>query len=101
MAYLTMLTQLSLLAALSMVLAAAAMDQVRNDFVRAAQMAQEANSDLMQLNFAHGYLLASFLSPLTNLRSDEYGGNLEQRLRFPLEVFDAVRAAWTVDKPIS
>jgi anthraniloyl-CoA monooxygenase len=79
----------------------AAMDQVRNDFVRAAQMAQEANFDLLQLNFAHGYLLASFLSPLTNLRSDEYGGVLEQRLRFPLEVFDAVRAAWPADKPIS
>jgi anthraniloyl-CoA monooxygenase len=79
----------------------AAMDQVRNDFVRAAQMAQEANFDLLQLNFAHGYLLASFLSPLTNQRSDEYGGDLEQRLRFPLEVFDAVRAAWPADKPIS
>ncbi|MFL5652876.1 MAG: FAD-dependent monooxygenase [Ktedonobacteraceae bacterium] len=79
----------------------AAMDQVRNDFVRAAQMAQEANFDLLQLNFAHGYLLASFLSPLTNQRRDEYGGNLEQRQRFPLEVFDAVRAAWPADKPIS
>jgi anthraniloyl-CoA monooxygenase len=79
----------------------AAMDQVRNDFVRATQLAQEANFDLLQLNFAHGYLLASFLSPLTNLRSDEYGRVLEQRLRFPLEVFDAVRVAWPADKPIS
>ncbi len=79
----------------------AAMDQVRNDFVRASQLAQEGNFDLLQLNFAHGYLLASFLSPLTNQRRDEYGGNLEQRLRFPLEVFDAVRAAWPADKPIS
>lgn len=77
------------------------MEQVRNDFVRAARMAQEAGFDMLQLHFAHGYLLASFLSPLTNLRCDEYGGDLEQRMRFPLEVFDAVRAAWPQDKPIS
>jgi anthraniloyl-CoA monooxygenase len=77
------------------------MEQVCNDFVRAAQMAQEAGFDMLQLHFAHGYLLASFLSPLTNLRCDEYSGDLEQRMRFPLEVFDAVRAAWPQDKPIS
>jgi anthraniloyl-CoA monooxygenase len=77
------------------------MDRVREDFVRAAKMAHEAGFDLLQLHFAHGYLLASFISPLTNVRSDEYGGNLEQRMRFPLEVFDAVRAAWPQDKPIS
>jgi anthraniloyl-CoA monooxygenase len=77
------------------------MDTVCNDFVRAAQMAQEAGFDLLQLNFAHGYLLASFLSPLTNLRCDAYGGNLEGRTRYPLEVFDAVRAAWPENKPIS
>lgn len=79
----------------------AIMDQVRNEFVRAARLAQEADFDLLHLHFAHGYLLASFLSPLTNLRNDEYGGDLERRLCFPLEVFDAVRAAWPQDKPIS
>jgi anthraniloyl-CoA monooxygenase len=77
------------------------MDQVRDDFLRSTRLAQQANFDLLQLNFAHGYLLASFLSPLTNQRSDEYGGTLEQRMRFPLEVFDAVRALWPEDKPIS
>jgi anthraniloyl-CoA monooxygenase len=77
------------------------MDTVCYDFVRAAQMAHEAGFDLLQLNFAHGYLLASFLSPLTNLRCDAYGGNLEGRTRYPLEVFDAVRAAWPANKPIS
>src|SRR5260370_22241119 len=77
------------------------MDQVRNEFVRSAGLAQEAGFDLLHLHFAHGYLLASFLSPLANLRNDEYGGDLERRLCFPLEVFDAVRAAWPQDKPIS
>ncbi len=77
------------------------MDRVCHDFVHAAQLAHEAGSDLLQLNFAHGYLLASFISPLTNRRTDEYGGDLEHRMRFPLEVFDAVRAAWPQDKPIS
>jgi anthraniloyl-CoA monooxygenase len=79
----------------------AAMDQVRDEFVRAARTAEDAGFDLLHLHFAHGYLLASFLSPLTNLRDDEYGGDLEQRMRFPLEVFDAVRAAWPQDKPVS
>jgi len=74
---------------------------VREDFVRAALMAHEAGFDLLQLHFAHGYLLASFISPLTNQRNDEYGGDLQHRMRFPLEVFDAVRAAWPQDKPIS
>jgi anthraniloyl-CoA monooxygenase len=78
-----------------------AMDQVRDEFVRAARTAEEAGFDLLHLHFAHGYLLASFLSPLANLRDDEYGGNLEQRMRFPLEVFDAVRTAWPQDKPVS
>lgn len=77
------------------------MDRVCGDFARSARMAHEAGFDLLQLHFAHGYLLASFLSPLTNRRSDDYGGSLENRLRFPLEVFDAVRAAWPPDKPIS
>lgn len=77
------------------------MDCVRDNFVRATQMVQAADFDLLQLHFAHGYLLASFLSPLTNQRTDEYGGDLVQRMRFPLEVFDAVRTAWPQEKPIS
>jgi anthraniloyl-CoA monooxygenase len=77
------------------------MDRVRDDFVRAATMAQEAGFDLLELHFAHGYLLASFISPLTNTRADEYGGALANRLRYPLEVFDAVRAAWPASRPMS
>ena len=77
------------------------MDAVREDFVRAARMAEQAGFDLLELHFAHGYLLASFVSPLTNRRQDAYGGSLAGRLRFPLEVFDAVRAAWPAAKPIS
>ncbi|MGH7547233.1 MAG: bifunctional salicylyl-CoA 5-hydroxylase/oxidoreductase [Gemmatimonadales bacterium] len=77
------------------------MDQVRDDFVRAAQMAEEAGFDILEIHFAHGYLLASFISPLTNRRRDEYGGPLEHRMRFPLEVFDAVRRVWPAAKPIS
>jgi anthraniloyl-CoA monooxygenase len=77
------------------------MDAVREDFARAARMADEAGFDLVELHFAHGYLLASFLSPLTNLRTDEYGGPLANRARFPLEIFDAVRAAWPTHKPVS
>lgn len=77
------------------------LDRVRDDFVRAADMARQAGFDLLQLHFAQGYLLASFISPLTNRRQDEYGGSLENRLRFPLDVFDAVRAVWPAGKPIS
>jgi anthraniloyl-CoA monooxygenase len=77
------------------------MDAVRDDFVRAARMADEAGFDLLELHFAHGYLLASFLSPLTNRRDDEYGGPLAARARYPLEVFEAVRAAWPAAKPMS
>ena len=77
------------------------MDKVRDDFVQAAQMAQEAGFDMLQLHFAHGYLLAGFLSPLTNVRTDDYGGSLEKRMCFPLEVFRAVRAVWPENKPIS
>ncbi len=76
------------------------MDRVREDFVAATIRADEAGFDLVELHFAHGYLLATFLSPLTNRREDAYGGCLENRLRFPLEVFDAVRAAWPAHKPI-
>jgi len=77
------------------------MDAVRDDFVRAARMADAAGFDLLELHFAHGYLLASFLSPLTNVRADAYGGPLANRARYPLEVFDAVRAAWPAAKPVS
>lgn len=77
------------------------MDRVRDDFARAARMSDEAGFDILELHFAHGYLLGSFISPLTNLRRDQYGGSLENRMRFPLEVFDAVRAVWPADKPVS
>ncbi len=77
------------------------MAKVLHDYVFATQMSHEAGFDVLQLNMAHGYLLASFLSPLTNQRDDEYGGSLEQRMRFPLEVFDAVRAAWPENKPLA
>ena len=77
------------------------MERVRDDFVRAAGMAKDAGFDMLELHFAHGYLLASFLSPLTNARGDGYGGSLANRTRYPLEVFDAVRAAWPDDRPIS
>src|SRR5439155_1287306 len=76
-------------------------DAVRDDSVRAARMADAAGFDLLELHFAHGYLLASFLSPLTNVRADAYGGPLANRARYPLEVFDAVRAAWPAAKPVS
>jgi len=77
------------------------MDVVREDFVRATRMAADAGFDLLELHLAHGYLLASFLSPLTNRRTDAYGGPLANRARWPLEVFDAVRAAWPDARPMS
>ncbi|HEY7663680.1 MAG TPA: bifunctional salicylyl-CoA 5-hydroxylase/oxidoreductase [Xanthobacteraceae bacterium] len=77
------------------------MDTVVADFVAAARRGERAGFDMLELHAAHGYLLASFISPLTNRRADEYGGALENRLRFPLEVFRAVRAAWPDEKPIS
>jgi anthraniloyl-CoA monooxygenase len=76
------------------------MDRVKADFVDAARRGEEAGFDLLEVHAAHGYLLSSFLSPVSNQRSDEYGGSLENRLRFPLEVFDAVRAVWPADKPV-
>ena len=79
----------------------AGMARIREEFTRAAKMAAEAGFDLVQLHAAHGYLLASFLSPLTNHRDDEYGGSLANRLRFPLEVVDAVRAVWPADRPLA
>ncbi|MBI2683569.1 MAG: bifunctional salicylyl-CoA 5-hydroxylase/oxidoreductase [Acidobacteriales bacterium] len=77
------------------------MDKVREDFVRATRMAVEAGFDMLELHCAHGYLLSSFLTPLANQRKDEYGGSLENRLRFPLEVLRAMRAVWPEDRPIS
>jgi anthraniloyl-CoA monooxygenase len=77
------------------------MEAVQAAFVQAAEMAREGGFDLLQLHMAHGYLLGSFLSPLTNQRTDEYGGTMEARLRWPLEVFDAVRAAWSADRPLA
>jgi anthraniloyl-CoA monooxygenase len=77
------------------------MDIVLAQFVSAARGAEEAGFDLLELHCAHGYLLSSFLSPLSNLRSDTYGGSLENRARFPLEVFDACRAVWPERKPMS
>ena len=77
------------------------MDRVRDDFVHSARLAAEAGFDWLELHCAHGYLLSSFISPLTNQRNDEYGGSLENRLRFPLEVFHAVREVWPSNKPMS
>ncbi|GAA1345999.1 bifunctional salicylyl-CoA 5-hydroxylase/oxidoreductase [Arthrobacter roseus] len=77
------------------------MDQVVADFVDAAKRADDAGVDLLEIHAAHGYLLSSFISPLSNQRTDEYGGTLENRLRFPLEVFDAVRAVWPASKPMT
>jgi anthraniloyl-CoA monooxygenase len=82
-------------------IARAGMDGVRQAFVDAAKNAREAGFDMIELHMAHGYLLSSFISPLSNQRSDEYGGSLENRMRFPLEVFDAVRAVWPADRPMS
>ncbi len=77
------------------------MERVRDEFVAATRRALHAGFDMVELHCAHGYLLASFMSPLTNRRTDEYGGSLENRLRFPLEVFDAMRAVWPREKPMS
>jgi len=77
------------------------MDLVRDQHVASAKLASEAGFDMLELHCAHGYLLSEFLTPISNKRTDEYGGSLENRLRYPLEVFDAVRAAWPEDKPMS
>jgi anthraniloyl-CoA monooxygenase len=78
-----------------------AMDEIREQFVRAAAAGERAGFDLLELHCAHGYLLSSFISPISNRRTDEYGGTLAQRLRFPLEVFDGLRAVWPAHKPIT
>ncbi len=77
------------------------MQRVCGEFVAAATMAIDCGFDMLELHMAHGYLLAGFLSPVTNRRSDAYGGSLANRLRFPLEVFDAVRAAWPQQRPMA
>ena len=77
------------------------MDRVREAFVTATRMGLDAGFDMVELHCAHGYLLSSFITPLTNRRTDEYGGSLENRLRYPLEVFRAMREAWPADKPMS
>ncbi|WP_295849056.1 bifunctional salicylyl-CoA 5-hydroxylase/oxidoreductase, partial [Tardiphaga sp.] len=79
----------------------AAMDVVKAEFVSSALRGDACGFDMLEMHAAHGYLLASFISPLTNHRTDEYGGSLENRLRFPLEVFAAMRAAWPAHKPMS
>jgi anthraniloyl-CoA monooxygenase len=79
----------------------AEMDGVRDEFVQATERGARAGFDMLELHCAHGYLLASFLSPLTNRRTDAYGGSLENRLRFPLEVFGAMRDVWPREKPMS
>jgi anthraniloyl-CoA monooxygenase len=77
------------------------LDRIEADFVRATQAAQDAGFDWVELHCAHGYFLSSFISPLTNRRTDEYGGSLENRCRYPLRVFRAMRAVWPADKPMS
>ncbi|HEX4800348.1 MAG TPA: FAD-dependent monooxygenase, partial [Sphingomicrobium sp.] len=77
------------------------MDTVRDQFVAAVRMGLECGFDMVELHAAHGYLLSSFITPLQNTRTDEYGGSLENRLRYPLEVFAAMRAAWPSDRPMS
>lgn len=77
------------------------MDMVRDQFVASTQMAARAGFDMIELHAAHGYLISSFISPKSNIRSDEYGGSLENRMRWPLEVFQAMRAVWPAEKPMS
>ncbi len=82
-------------------MARADMDEVRDQFVAATRLGLEAGFDMIELHCAHGYLLSSFITPLQNTRTDEYGGPLHNRLRYPLEVFTAMRAAWPAGKPMS
>lgn len=77
------------------------MDNVIRQFVRATEMADGADFDMVELHAAHGYLISSFISPLSNMRDDEYGGSLENRMRFPLEVFTEMRAVWPGAKPMA
>lgn len=77
------------------------MDEIQDAFVAAAEMADRANFDMIELHAAHGYFISSFISPLSNTRDDEYGGSLENRMRYPLEVFRAMRAVWPEHKPMA
>jgi anthraniloyl-CoA monooxygenase len=77
------------------------MDEIKAQFVRATELGQEAGFDMIELHCAHGYLLSSFLTPVSNQRRDEYGGALENRMRYPLEIFTAMRAMWPAEKPMS
>ncbi|MGR3344533.1 MAG: oxidoreductase, partial [Paracoccaceae bacterium] len=77
------------------------MNEICDQFVSATQMAERAGFDMVELHAAHGYLISSFISPLSNVRDDDYGGALENRMRFPLEVIGAMRAAWPAHKPMS
>jgi len=77
------------------------MDEVRDQFVASVFMAERAGFDMIELHAAHGYLISSFISPLSNVRNDEYGGSFENRMRYPLEVFKAMRAAWSETKPMA
>ncbi|SPH18407.1 Salicyloyl-CoA 5-hydroxylase [Defluviimonas aquaemixtae] len=77
------------------------MDHVRDEFVAATRMAERAGFDMVELHAAHGYLISSFISPVSNKRTDDYGGSIEDRMRYPLEVFRAMRAAWPAHKPMS
>ncbi len=77
------------------------MDRIRDDFVAAAEMAARAGFDMIELHAAHGYFISSFISPLSNTRTDDYGGSLENRMAYPLEVFAAMRAAWPDDRPMA
>jgi anthraniloyl-CoA monooxygenase len=77
------------------------MAEIVHQFEKSARYADQAGFDMLEIHMAHGYLLASFISPLTNLRDDEYGGSLENRMRFPLEVFRAVRSVWPEERPMS
>jgi anthraniloyl-CoA monooxygenase len=82
-------------------LTAAELAEIKDQFVAAARAAATAGFDLLELHCAHGYLLSSFLSPLTNRRTDQYGGSLAARLRYPLEVFDAIRVVWPPERPMT
>jgi anthraniloyl-CoA monooxygenase len=79
----------------------AGMDRIKQEFVSATERGARAGFDMLELHCAHGYLFASFISPLTNHRTDDYGGTITNRLRFPLEVFEAMRAAWPSERPMS
>ncbi|WP_420333839.1 bifunctional salicylyl-CoA 5-hydroxylase/oxidoreductase [Roseibium sp.] len=79
----------------------AEMAEIKAQFVRSAEMAERAGFDMIELHAAHGYLLSSFISPVSNVRTDEYGGALENRMRWPLEVFRAMREVWPEEKPMS